>query len=751
MLKRAQLEIKGYVQGVGFRPFVYRIARMWSLSGFVKNVTSGVIIEVEGEEENIAGFMRSLKNELPPAASITEINIRWIDTKFEKEFRIVKSENREDVFGEMVPDLATCPDCLSELFDSADRRYLYPFINCTNCGPRFTIIESLPYDRISTTMREFKMCELCQSEYENPLSRRFHAQPNACGICGPQYTLVDNKGTIIQGDPIELACELIGSGKILAVKGIGGFHLICDATRDEPILKLREAKKRPHKPFAIMVAEKEVLESIVELEQEDWKFLLSPAAPILLLKKRNTAKIVSEFVAPNLNYLGVMLPYAPIHHLLFRLGKFKVLIATSANFKDEPIVISNDEALQVLKGISSHFLIHNRGIYNRSDDSVVSKFKHGYLMIRRSRGYVPRSVEVPVCRIPVMGVGAEEKVTFTLAKDGRAFMSQFIGDLDNKKAIDFYIESFEKFKRWLGFTPELVASDLHPDFATTRFAEALGVKLVKVQHHYAHALAVCAEFNLPDEPALGVVFDGFGLGADGNYWGGEFLLFDHKSFVRVGALKPFKALSPQRLGLYPNRSALSFLLSGSLDIPQPVVSSFTENELKTLTEHFRHERISGTSVGRLFDAVASILGICHLNTFEGEAPQRLESVAERGKAPHLLPYSIEDDNSQLYLDWRPLLSALILKKESVENLALDFHYTLAQATAEMISILSERHKVKNIVLSGGCFQNRILLSMLISILKNRKLSLFYPKDFPPNDGCISLGQALNAIGVSING
>ncbi len=745
MLKRLRISVGGFVQGVGFRPFIYRIATELRLSGFVRNVIQGVIIEVEGEEKQLRDFLRRLKWENPPAAEIHEVGVEELKpTSGDSKFEIISSLKEDKRIGLIPPDIATCQDCLRELFDPSDRRFLYPFINCTNCGPRFTIIRELPYDRVRTTMESFKMCEKCQDEYENPLNRRFHAQPNACFECGPSYTLIDSNGKPISGEPVKTACELIKAGEIVAVKGIGGFLLMADATSDKVVARLRKLKRRKYKPFALMVSDIEAVKRIAELDSNAGELLSSPIAPILLLPlKKEKRKHISALIAPNLNRIGVMLPYAPIHHIIMREGEFNYIVATSGNRSDEPIARDNQEALDTLGGIASYFLIHNRDIYNRVDDSVVKWTGMGAMVLRRARGYVPRPLSFPISDKVVLGVGADLKSTFTVVRDGYAFTSQHIGELEYAKSEGFYKETLEKFYRWLECKEaEVIVSDLHPDYISSRIAEKLAGRLLRVQHHYAHALSVVAEHRLFDKkafPLLGVVYDGYGYGSDGGRWGGEFILFDLHSFKRVASLLPFKPLG--RIASYPPLSALSFILSAGLEPPTGRFERVEDHR-----KHFKHITTYSTSVGRLFDAVTALLGICSENTYEGEAPQRLEALVRPELAGNEGLFSILEcgQSGMLYIDWRECLKEF-LREGELTDLATSFHWQLSGITVKLVMRLKERYSFGGVVLSGGCFQNDYLLSWTVAGLKEKGIDVYYNINYPANDGGISLGQALYGI------
>ena len=537
-LKLASISVRGIVQGVGFRPFVYGLAVKHNLKGWVYNTSEDVRIEVEGEAEAVEQFELELKTEAPPLAHIENVTIEHHPPLGYKNFEIRHSQSQEGKYQLISPDVATCQACLGELLNPEDRRYRYPFTNCTNCGPRFTIIEDMPYDRPKTTMRSFQMCPQCQAEYDNPLDRRFHAQPNACPNCGPQVELVDKQGNLVtESNPVAAASRLLKEGKIVAIKGLGGFLLACDATNDAAVKTLRQRKKRFSKPFAIMVTDIDEAKRHCYVSPEEENLLTSPQSPIVLIKWREGSSVSWE-VAPNLRLLGIMLPYTPLHHILLR-DTGLPLVMTSGNLSEEPIAKDNDEALRRLSDIADYFLIHNRDIYSRYDDSVAIVERGTSQLIRRARSYAPYPIRLPFEAKQVLGCGAEEKNTFCLTKDNYAFLSQHIGDMENIETLEHFGNTISLYKRLFHVEPEIVAHDLHPDYLATQYAREVGesgMKLIPVQHHHAH-IASCLADNGLGSPVIGVAFDGTGMGADGNIWGGEFLVADYRNFRRVGHLE----------------------------------------------------------------------------------------------------------------------------------------------------------------------------------------------------------------------
>ncbi|HEV2175564.1 MAG TPA: carbamoyltransferase HypF, partial [Nitrospira sp.] len=613
---RRQVEVSGIVQGVGFRPYIYRLATERQLVGTISNTSAGVVIEVQGPAATVDDFISRLSQEAPPLSRITEIKTRDLPLNGDHEFRIVASRGEEPVRTLISPDVATCDDCLSEMFDPADRRYRYPFTNCTNCGPRFTITHSIPYDRPFTSMAPFKMCSACQAEYDNPANRRFHAQPNACWDCGPQLEFWDNNGTVIDSvDPIAASIQALREGKIIAVKGLGGFHLAADATNAEAVALLRERKRRVGKPFAIMVPELRAAERICDVSTEEAAVLQSIQRPIVLLRRRLTESGISGEVAPGNNYLGVFLPYTPIHHLLLKEGKFAALVMTSGNLSEEPIAITNDEARQRLSGLAEFYLVHNREVLLRCDDSVVRVLSSGPKLqagtpqqLRRSRGFVPVPVFLHEEVSSILAVGGELKNTICLTKDKHAFLSQHVGDLENLESYNFFEEAIAHLQKVLEINPELIAYDLHPDYFSTKWAlHRADLPLVGVQHHHAHVASCMAENHL-EGTVIGFALDGTGYGTDGNIWGGEVLIAGYKDFERAAHFE-YVPLPGGAAAIHePWRMAVSYLAhhfgSNLKSLKLPFLREISDAKLDLVLRIIDRGINSPltSSCGRLFDA-----------------------------------------------------------------------------------------------------------------------------------------------------
>jgi hydrogenase maturation protein HypF len=752
-IQRLRIRVRGIVQGVGFRPFVYRIARKYSISGSVANDTLGVLIEAEGEKENISHFLAALTRDAPPLAKIESVKTEEIRSLAEKRFSIVKSSVSEDKEALIPPDISTCGDCLREIFDSADRRFAYPFTNCTNCGPRYTIVRDIPYDRPRTSMSEFKMCRLCQEEYDSPEDRRFHAQPNACAVCGPHLALTDNKRSPVRcADPIQKVVELLKNGATVALRGIGGFHLACDATSDDAVRKLRMRKQRPRKPFAIMSQDIATVSQYAFVSDAEREVLESFASPIVLLRKKEASCISGE-VAPGIAELGVMLPYTPLHHLILR-NNFPALVMTSGNLQDEPTIASNEEAFEKLSGIADYFLMHNREILIQNDDSIVKFIGGEPVVMRRARGYVPQMIQLPFGAADspdILAVGAEEKGTVCFVKGGRAFLSQHLGDLKNKESVLSFENTVRHLERILAVKPRLIAHDFHPVYASTRFAaRQRNVERVPVQHHFAH-IASCLAENGVNEQVIGVSFDGVGLGADGNSWGGEFLIADFSGFERAGHLEYVCLPGSDAAAKEPYRMALSYLQSAfGEDAPRlahQVLTGVLKEKIEFIFELIM-KRINSpltSSVGRLFDAVASLIGLCQINTYEGQAPMELESLIYAEVSHNeSCPYNVRERDGMLTVDFSPAVRSIVAdldEKKSRSYIACKFHNTVAQFAVEVCKRIRSSRRINKVALSGGVFQNKYLSEKLTSLLVKEGFTVYGHKDVPPNDGGISLGQA----------
>jgi hydrogenase maturation protein HypF len=750
MVERRHLTVQGIVQGVGFRPFVYRLAGELNLGGWVVNSPQGVDIEVEAPAAQLDTFMTRLQNELPPHAAIHHLDWRNTPLTGENGFEIRHSDQKGVKTAFILPDLATCPDCLGEIHDPADRHYHYPFTNCTHCGPRFSIIRALPYDRANTTMRDFVMCDACRAEYENPLDRRFHAQPNACPHCGPQLALWGKTGKTLEvrHDALLAAAEALRHGQILALKGMGGFHLMVDVRNADAVARLRARKHREEKPLAVMYPSLgQIACEISELEKN---LLTSSESPIVLL--RCSGGDIAENIAPGNPYLGVMLPYTPLHHLLMDEIGFPI-VATSGNFSGEPICTDEYEALERLGSIADLFLVHNRPIARHIDDSIVRIAAGRELMLRRARGYAPLPVGLSKSVPTLIAAGAHLKNTAAVTAGDQAFISQHIGDMDTPGAYTAYQHVINDFQGLYELHPSMIVCDLHPDYRSTQYAENSSLPIVRIQHHYAHVLSCMAENHL-DAPVLGVSWDGTGYGADGTIWGGEFLLVNEHSFDRVAHLGTFRLPGGDQAVKEPRRSALGLLYSifGD-DIPQdlPPVQSFSASELTLLKTALR-KGINApltSSAGRLFDAVAALIGLRQRVSFEGQAAMELEFAQNGIKTDKCYPFAVTDITGEAaapkrIIDLKLTVLAMIDDLRNgvpMGEISAVFHNTLA----EMIVTIARSSGEKQVVLTGGCFQNKTLLERAIDRLLAEGFHLYWHRTIPPNDGGVALGQIMAAI------
>ncbi|HEY6671315.1 MAG TPA: carbamoyltransferase HypF [Solirubrobacterales bacterium] len=741
--QRLRVRVEGTVQGVGFRPFVYRLATELGLGGWVLNDSRGVLIEAEGERGSLDALLERLRTEAPPLAVVERIVDEALAPTGEMDFRITESADGGEAEAAVSPDVATCEDCLGELFDPDDRRHRYPFTNCTNCGPRFTIVRGVPYDRPLTTMASFEMCELCRAEYEDPLDRRFHAQPNACPVCGPSLRLVERAGrSLAEGNEasLEAAALALAEGRILAVKGLGGYHLACRADEEAVVGELRARKHREDKPFALMAPSAEAVLELVDLDDAAGALLTSRERPIVLAPRRRDAP-VARSVAPTSRELGMMLPYSPLHHLLLA-DSGAVLVMTSANVSDEPIAYRDEEALERLARIADLFLIHDRPIETRTDDSVVRVVSDRPLFLRRSRGYVPRDLPLETPR-PILACGAELKNTFCLAKGERAWVGHHIGDLKNYETLRSFTEGIEHFEALFAVEPELVAHDLHPEYLSTKYAlERAGVETVGVQHHHAHLAATLAEHG-ERGPAVGAIFDGTGYGTDGTVWGGELLLGDCRAFERGGHLDPVRMPGGERAIKQPWRMACSWLLETlgrEPPLPPLLAERVSEAEWSKVAELAASGLASPltSSAGRLFDAVAALCGIRSEVNYEGQAAVELEAAATpEVRDSYPLP-------GTEVLDARETLQAILADLGagvSVADVSAKFHNAMAEAAARACAELARAEGIELAVLSGGVFQNRLLLERTAEALEQAGLRVLTPRLLPPNDGGVAFGQA----------
>lgn len=754
-----KLFINGIVQGVGFRPHVYNMANSFGLKGYVLNDSRGVTIEAEAPEMNLRKFRETLISNPPPLAQIQSVTEEWGgELQNYPEFFIKKSSDTGSKTVLISPDIATCDDCLEEMGNPGDRRYDYPFINCTNCGPRFTIITDVPYDRHNTSMKDFPLCDFCRAQYEDPSNRRFHAQPVACPVCGPQIRLLDNRGEVVCENPVkalETATELLREGAIIAVKGLGGYHLSADAENENAVHELRCRKFREDKPFAVMFPNMESVERECHINEEESKLLKSRQAPIVLLKKRKKTNI-SPSVAPGNNYLGVMLPYTPLHHLVME--KFaSPLVMTSGNVSEEPISYNDEEALSRLGKIAGFCLLHNRPVHTRCDDTVTRVFRNREYPLRRSRGYAPNPLILKHSTpLPILAVGGELKNTFCFLRNNNAFLSHHIGDLENIETFRSFEEGINHYKRLFDLKPELIVYDLHLRYLSTQYALNSPVnKKIGVQHHHAHIVSCMADNEISGE-VIGIALDGVGYGSDGKLWGCEFMKADERNFTRYLHLRYMKLPGGEKAIREPWRGAMACLkdvcgesfhklnLNFLKDIGEQKIN-FIE---KMLEKNISCPEIS--SAGRLFDAAASLMGIRNFCNFEGQAAVEMEMRAsgnETGEYPVMI---IEGDStpSPGIIDYRPILEAIIHdldKGVEIPVMAGKFHNTMARMVLEGAKHVSRVTCIKRVVLSGGVFQNMLLLEKSLAMLENAGFETFIHCRVPTNDGGISLGQAVSAM------
>ena len=744
------LNVNGIVQGVGFRPHVFQLARHYKLNGEVSNTSSGVLIHIEGLPEDIDAFESDLVKKSPPLAYIVEVSAEAVPPRPCQDFRIVKSSAAAAVSTLISPDVCVCSDCLQEMFDPDDRRYRYPFINCTNCGPRYTIIDDIPYDRPKTSMRSFKMCPSCQAEYDDPNDRRFHAQPNACPECGPRVKLTDSTGSELEAaDPIAKAAELLKDGAVLAVKGLGGYHLAVNAENDAAVGALRARKLREEKPLALMCADMGGIRRFAEVAPDEEDLLNTIQRPIVLLSQKSS-NTISAAVAPDNKYFGVMLPYTPLHYLLLDHG-FTALVMTSGNLSEEPIAIDNSDALARLSDIADYFLVHDRDIYLRSDDSIVRRSAGETRFLRRSRGYVPIPVFLKQKMPAVAAVGAELKNTVCLTKDDKAFLSQHIGDLENLSTYDFFQLTLDHLRRILDITPELIANDLHPDYMSTRYAsEQTSLPTVAVQHHHAHVVSCMAEHQL-DGPVIGLSFDGTGLGTDGNIWGGEVLVAEPGRFKRAAHLSYVPMPGGAAAIKEPWRMAAGYLIQAYgdefLDLNIPAFQAIEPARLNVIAEMISKGINSPltSSLGRLFDGVAAILGIRNRVSFEGQAAMMLEMLAA-DNATRVYDHQWEA-GADVQINPAPIIRAVVSDLKAgipPSQISANFHATLIDLFSRVCDAARREFELNRVVLSGGCFQNATLLQGLLQALGNKSFEVYAHRLVPTNDGGIALGQAVVA-------
>ena len=743
-LRRVRARVDGTVQGVGYRPFVYRLAGELGIAGWVLNDERGVLVEAEGPPAAVHVFLARLRADAPPLAEVRGVDAQDVPVVGEPGFEIVSSTRGGAATAPVTPDSATCDDCLAELADPADRRHRYPFLNCTNCGPRFTIVTGIPYDRPLTTMAGFRMCEACRTEYEDPADRRFHAQPNACPACGPQVRLLERDGLPVPGveDAMRAAADDLLGGRILAIKGLGGYHLACRADSEEAVAALRARKRREDRPFALLVADVKTARELVELGPEEEALLTSRQRPIVLARRLPDAAVAPS-VAPRAPDLGLMLPYTPLHRLLAADTQIP-LVMTSGNTSDEPIAFGDADALERLAPIADRFLVHDRPIATRTDDSVVRVVRERPLMLRRSRGYVPAALDLPVAAsLQLLGVGAEQKNAFCVAKGERAWPSHHIGDIKNYETLQSLEHGVAHFEALFEVRPELVVHDLHPDYLSTRYA--LGredVRLLSVQHHHAHLAATLAEHG-ETGPAVGAIFDGTGYGTDGTVWGGEILVGGLDRMERCGRVRPIRMPGGERAIAEPWRMAAAWLTELEL-APPPALAGIAQPRWNMVARMSINGMgsPSTSSAGRLFDAVAALCGVRLEVSYEGQAAIELEALADRGAAEPY-PLELEHRGTAVELDARPTIRAVLDDVGAgvpVGAISARFHAAVARATVEAVVLVAARRDLGLAVLAGGVFQNRLLLELTAAGLGEAGLRVLVPERLPPNDGQIAFGQ-----------
>ena len=753
----ARIQVEGVVQGVGFRPYVYRLARDTGLAGWVRNTSQNVTIVISGPSYAVSEFTRRLASEAPPLARIHRVTVEDTSPCDANDFKILESCFEEGRSQLVSPDVATCDACLAEVLDCSNRRYRYPFTNCTNCGPRFTIITDMPYDRPQTTMASFAMCPACQTEYTDPADRRFHAQPNACPVCGPVLSLLDRDGRAVScANAIAHTASLIHKGGIVALKGLGGFLLTCDATTPAVVQRLRARKRRPSKPFAVMVRDLETARLHCALTPEEESLLLSSAAPIVLARWKKESTI-SANVAPDLTFLGIMLPYTPLHHILLRECSLP-LVMTSGNLSEEPIAAETGEALARLHNIADNFLTHNRPIHSRYDDSVLMAVGGESHMLRRARSYAPYPIELPFDSPPVLALGPQTKNTFCLAKGRRAFVSQHIGDLDSVETSDHLEDTVALYRSLFRIDPVIVAHDLHPDYVSTAIARRMAPTtsaLRPVQHHHAHIVSCMVE-NAVEEPVIGVAFDGSGLGSDGHIWGGEFLVCDAHDCRRAGHLEYLPLPGGDAATLRPYRVAAAYVtrLLGEHRLQESccVADVLTDDERRVIVRQIEtgFNTPLTSSMGRLFDAVAALSGVRNTIDYDGQAAIELEMQAHRLSATcdcRRYTFGIEETDGTHVARVGTVLDAVlrdVVAGTEVPLIARAFHEAVTAMVVTTCGLISRDTGIRTVALSGGVFQNRILLESVPARLREAGFRVLTHRHLPSNDGCVSLGQAVIA-------
>jgi hydrogenase maturation protein HypF len=749
-MRRAEIKITGVVQGIGFRPFIYNLAKTHSIRGWVLNNERGVFIDAEGEDGNLDQFIQDIPSLAPSLARIESFEVKHLNPFGHTTFKIKKSEEVREKFVLISPDVATCDQCLSELFSPENFRYRYPFINCTLCGPRFTIIKDIPYDRHKTTMAPFIMCPICQREYEDPSDRRFHAQPNACSACGPSLRLEDKEEKEVAGDPIEKTLDLLVKGSIVAIKGLGGFHLACDARNKVAVSSLRSRKFREDKPFAIMCRDIEEAGNHCEVSEQEAKLLWSVERPIVVLKRKKDSAI-AHAVAPYQNTLGVMLPYSPLHHLLLN-GPLTALVMTSGNVSDEPISYKNEEALQRLSHIADYFLVHNREIHMRCDDSVTRVFEGKPYILRRSRGYVPFPIKLPFPVEMILGCGGELKNTFCLTRGQYAFISHHIGDLENLETLTSFQEGIEHFKKLFYLEPKAIAYDLHPDYLSTQYALSVSeIPKVGVQHHHAHIVSAMVENGIEGD-VIGVALDGTGFGLDDTIWGGEFIKANLRDFDRLAHLKKVPMPGGSMAIKEPWRMAMVYLLETFGDEAISLRIDLMERinvQKWGILKRAIEKKINApwtSSMGRLFDAISSLLSIRDEVHYEGQAAIEMEMIADH-EVKEEYAFTIHKDKKPMVIDVTEMITGIVrnlIDGTPTSKISGKFHRTIARLIIETCVTIRSKEELNRVILSGGVFQNIFLLSLVTEGLKRSGFDVYTHHLVPPNDGGISLGQAMIA-------
>ena len=742
-----KVKISGVVQGVGFRPFVYQLAHNYDLNGFILNNTAGVSIEVEGKENDIESFMESLQNDLPPLARIDTLSSKVSVCVGYTDFQILQSETEDNKSAFLSPDIAICLNCLHEMNDPNNRRYRYPFINCTDCGPRYSIIKTLPYDRPNTSMDFFTMCKTCSKEYNDPLDRRFHAQPISCPDCGPTLRLLDRADKVLAkgDDAVALTVNAIKKGRIVAVKGLGGFHLVCDATNTKTVTELRRRKQRPAKPFAVMFQDLETLRTFAEISPKEIELITSREKPIVIVQKCSKS-MISDIVAPGIDRIGVFLAYTPLHHLL--LDEVTVpLVATSANLSDEPIIRNSSELLEKLGSVVDYVLDHDRDILNANDDSVLQIAGDQRITLRMARGYAPKSMKLPFkSNKKILSVGANQKNSIAIVFEDKLIMSPYIGDLNSLEAFEYFERTLHSFKRFYEFEPDVIVYDKHPEYMTTKWAKQLKVdhpelQNIEVQHHYAHLLAGMAEFQL-NEKVLGFAFDGTGYGDDATIWGGEVMIADNQHFERIVTFRPFRLLGGEKAIKEPRRSALALLfeyytLDEIYSLGSPPLKQFSKVEINILHKAWEQgiNAPLNTSMGRIFDAVASFADIVHVSSYEGESGLIMEQYIDES-ITEIFPFEI--DNGIINLQY--MFEEIIEIKDKQEIVSRFFN-----TVTEIIFQIAAMYPALPLMFSGGVFQNKVLVEKISRRCVKEKRTYYFQNETAINDGGIALGQAWYAL------